>query len=167
MKISVISDTHGYLEKRALDFFKGSDEIWHCGDIGNMGVIDDLEKIAPVRAVHGNIDFGDIVKKYPQEQVFYAGGMKIAMIHIGGYPGKYSKESLELIVREKPNIFLCGHSHILKIMYDKKYNSLVINPGALGNMGYHTFKTAVRFQINNGKPEKKEIFELIPTALML
>ncbi len=159
MKIGLISDTHSHLEQGILDFFNGMDEIWHCGDVGDYQIFEMLDAIAPVRLVYGNIDWGEVLKKFPAFQVFKVGSLKVVMIHIGGYPGKYSKVAKQLIQTEKPGLVVCGHSHILKVVFDKKYNCLVINPGAAGNTGFHTVKTAVRFEIHDGIPKNLEVWE--------
>jgi len=159
VKIGLISDTHSHLEDGVKTFFANCDEIWHCGDVGEYRVIEELDKIAPVRVVHGNIDWGDVLNKFPEYQVFSAGPLKVVMIHIGGYPGRYSQIAKRLIMSEKPGLFVCGHSHILKVMFDKKFNCLVVNPGAAGNTGFHVVKTAVRFDIEDGVPMNMEVWE--------
>lgn len=159
MKIGLVSDTHGFLHERIPDFFRGCEEIWHCGDIGNMDIIYELQKISRVIAVSGNIDYGEVVKTFPVTQTFTIDGLKICMTHIGGYPGHYSLQARKLLETENPGLFVCGHSHILKVMFDKKYNMLCINPGAAGKTGFHVYITAIRFLIVHGKPQKLEVFE--------
>ena len=159
MTIGLLSDTHGYIYPGIIQFFSNCHQIWHCGDIGTYDVIDQLEKIAPLRAVHGNIDYGEIKRTYPEQQVWTTEGLKVAMLHIGGYPGKYNPMLRQLILSEKPDLVVCGHSHILKIMYDKTHECLFMNPGAAGNHGFHTFITAIRFQIEKGRIVSPEVFE--------
>ncbi|MBX2840722.1 MAG: metallophosphatase family protein [Flammeovirgaceae bacterium] len=160
MKIGLLSDTHSYLDQRIYDYFKGCDEIWHAGDIGSIELLDELVKFKPLRAVYGNIDGKDIRIEAPEERVFECNGMKIWMIHIGGYPPKYTRQTKEKLLEYKPDIFICGHSHILKIIFDKDRKVLHINPGAAGNHGFHQVKTMVRFDINLGKIENLEVIEL-------
>jgi uncharacterized protein len=135
MRIGLLSDTHSHIHHGVLDFLQTCKEIWHCGDIGSMEVINQLKEIAYLRAVHGNIDHGEIVHLFPEYNIFELSGQKVLMMHIGGSPGKYSSTAKNLIVSEKPNIFVCGHSHILKIMYDKHMKLLFMNPGAAGKFG--------------------------------
>jgi hypothetical protein len=159
-RIGLISDTHGYLHPGILDFFKDCDEIWHAGDIGNPETIYELRKIKPVRAVYGNIDGYPIRSLYPERELFFSEEVKVLITHIGGYPGKYEKSIRELILAEKPDMFISGHSHILKVMYDKKYRLLHINPGAAGKSGLHQVITAVRFVIEGKNIKDLEIIEL-------
>ncbi len=161
MKTGIISDTHGYLHKGVSEFLSQCDEIFHCGDIGNMEVISKLKSIAPVRAVSGNIDDREMLRTFPINQSFNIENLHVLMMHIGGFPGKYTLQARQLIESEKPGLFLCGHSHILKVMFDKKYNLLFINPGAAGNTGFHSYITAIRMDIKNGKPENLEVYECL------
>jgi len=160
MKIGLLSDTHGYCHVKILDFFNTCDEIWHCGDAGTIDVIATLKKIAPLRAVHGNIDYGEVVRTYPVYQSFVVEGLKVLMIHIGGYPGRYTPQARKLIVDERPGLFLCGHSHILKVIFDKQFQCLCMNPGAAGKQGIHHVLTALRFDIVNARVENLEIIEV-------
>ena len=160
MKIGLLSDTHGYIDDHILSLLSESDEIWHAGDIGDWHVIERLEEVAPVRAVFGNIDSPDICRRVPEDNIFDIEGMKVAITHIGGYPGKYSKHGRQLIQNTSPRIFITGHSHILKVMNDQKYDLLHINPGAAGRSGFHQIRTMIRFEINSGRPEKLEVIEL-------
>ena len=139
--IGLISDTHGYIHPRMFSFFSNCDEIWHAGDIGNTETIDKLRSFKPVRAVYGNIDDGKIRLEYNEYEVFTVDGLKVILIHIGGYPGRYTKLAWQLINKHKPGLFISGHSHILKVIPDKKNNLLHINPGASGNSGQHNFIT--------------------------
>ena len=123
-------------------------------------MVNELKKIAPVRGVYGNIDGMDIRQEFPEYQVFVSGGMRVLLIHIGGYPGKYESKVRQIIYQQQPNIFACGHSHILKVMHDPKYNVLHINPGAAGNSGFHRVKTAIKFNIDSGNITDMKIMEI-------
>ena len=159
-KISLLSDTHSVLDERFIPHLKHSDEIWHAGDIGSLEIYDKLNEISKVKAVYGNIDNHQIRITLASEVFFKCEGVKIYMTHIGGYPGKYSKTVKEKIEKTKPDIFICGHSHILKVMNDKINNLLFINPGAAGNHGIHQVKTIVKFIINEKKISDLKIIEL-------
>lgn len=159
-KIGLLSDTHGYWDDRYVKYFEGCDEIWHAGDIGSIEIIDNLDKIAPIFAVYGNIDDSLTRASIPFCQLREIEGVRLLMTHIGGYPGKYAKGIKELIKKEKPNVFISGHSHILKVMYDKELNCLYINPGAAGIYGFHKKRTLIRFSINKGKVDDLEVIEL-------
>ena len=158
-KIGLLSDTHSYIHSEMVAFFSGCDEIWHAGDIGDINIISDLETIAPVRAVYGNIDDANIRQHFSENLVFNIDGQKIFMTHIGGYPGKYQPEARKIIEKEKPDLFISGHSHILKVIHDDKRNLLHINPGAAGKVGLHKYATAVTFQIDNNSFENLQVFE--------
>jgi hypothetical protein len=158
-KSGLLSDTHGSINPRILDFFAACDEIWHAGDIGNMEAAEKLSDFKPLKAVYGNIDGQEIRISYPKYQVFNCELVKVLMTHIGGYPGHYEKEAREFIVSEKPGIFISGHSHILKVMYDKKHELLHINPGAAGNSGFHHVITCIRFIIDGKDIRDLEVFE--------
>ena len=159
-RIALISDTHNYLDPKILKYFEECDQIWHAGDIGTISITDELSKIKPVIAVYGNIDGQDVRKVHPLNQLFMCEQVKIYITHIGGYPLRYSKEALEEIKKNRPKLFICGHSHILKVMYDKQYKLLHINPGAAGNHGFHALKTLVRFTIDGDKIKDLEVIEL-------
>ncbi|MFZ4546717.1 MAG: metallophosphoesterase family protein [Bacteroidales bacterium] len=158
-RIGLLSDTHGTLNHRIMEFFSDCDEIWHAGDIGNIETADQLKSLKPLRAVYGNIDGTLVRSSYPKNQIFWCGEIKVFITHIGGYPGHYEKETRQLILSEKPGIFVSGHSHILKVMYDKKHELLHINPGAAGNSGFHNVITCVRFAIKGKDIKDMEIFE--------
>ncbi len=160
MKIGLLSDTHSYIHPGVLDFLSGCDEIWHCGDFGSLDVADRLSEIAPLRGVCGNIDGREISQTFPLFLDFECAGIKVVMIHIGGYPGKYDFSARTLIEEEKPGLFVCGHSHILKVMYDKQNKLMYMNPGAAGKFGIHTHITAIRFDILNEKPQNLEVFDV-------
>jgi len=159
-KISLLSDTHSVLDERFIPHLKDSDEIWHAGDIGSLDIYDKLNEISKVKAVYGNIDNHQIRITLASEVFFKCEGLNIYMTHIGGYPGKYSKAVKEKIEKTKPDIFICGHSHILKVINDKINNLLFINPGAAGNHGIHQVKTIVQFIINKKKISDLKIIEL-------
>ncbi len=159
MRIGLLSDTHGWLDPQLALFFKECDEVWHCGDIGDVGVSDQLESSYKLRAVHGNIDGGELRRNYPEVQVLECEGVKVVMIHIGGYPGHYALGIKALLQRERPKLFVCGHSHIAKVQYDKQLECLHINPGAAGRSGFHHVRTAVRFTIKEGDIKDLELVE--------
>lgn len=158
MKIGILSDTHGNVPEEMNDFFAPCDELWHSGDIGSLDLYNQLKSWKPLRAVYGNIDRNDIRIHCPEFLSFECGGLKILMMHIGGYPPKYNAKSRVLIEQYRPNIFVCGHSHILKVMYDDKYKMLTINPGAAGIYGFHKAITLLRFDIKNKTPKNLEIY---------
>jgi putative phosphoesterase len=158
MKIGVLADTHAVLHSRIFDFFEPCNEIWHAGDIGNEEIITQLQAFKPLRAVYGNIDNTNIRVKLHEYTCFDAGGLQVLLMHIGGYPPKYNNRSRELIEQYSPDIFVCGHSHILKVMYDNRYKLLYINSGAAGNYGFHKAITFLRFDIENKKPANMEVF---------
>ncbi len=162
MKIGLLSDTHGWLEQRIFHHFADCDEIWHAGDIGDVALSDKLAAFKPLRAVYGNIDGRVLRRIFPEDMHFEVGGLKVYMTHIGGYPGKYPARVFTQLLNEKPGLFICGHSHILKVMPDRQLNLLHINPGAAGNHGFHKVKTLVRFEINQGKIEALQAIELGP-----
>lgn len=159
-RIALLSDTHNYLDPKIFKYFDSCDQIWHAGDIGTISIADELSKIKPVVAVYGNIDGQDVRKVHPLNQHFKCEDVNVYITHIGGYPNRYSAEALEQIKRNKPQLFICGHSHILKVMYDDKYKLLHINPGAAGNHGFHNVKTMVRFTIDGDKIKDLEVIEL-------
>ncbi|PKP23566.1 MAG: YfcE family phosphodiesterase [Bacteroidetes bacterium HGW-Bacteroidetes-22] len=157
--IGLISDTHGFLNPRVLAFFVSCDEIWHAGDIGSPTTLHALQAYKPTRAVYGNIDGTEVRHACPETLVFRVEDIRVAMIHIGGYPGRYSAMARKMITEEKPALFVCGHSHILKVIYDKKHEVLTLNPGAAGNSGFHQMVTALRFKIEGDMIFDMEIFE--------
>jgi putative phosphoesterase len=159
-KILLISDTHSYLDQKLFKYIETVDEVWHAGDIGDIGVCREIKKLKPLKAVYGNIDGQDARKLYPENAIFMCEQVKVFITHIGGYPNRYNLEAKKIIELEKPNLFICGHSHILKIMYDKKYNLLHLNPGACGIQGFHQVKTILRFAIEGSEIKNMEIIEL-------
>ncbi len=161
MKIGLISDTHSYLDPQVFKYFKDCDEVWHAGDIGSLEVLDQLESFKPLRAVWGNIDGREIQARCPEHQEFSCEGMKVWITHIGGKPPRYAK-GIRLRLKElQPDIFICGHSHILRVMPDEELNRMLyLNPGAAGQQGFHRMRTLLRFEINNGKVSNMEVVEL-------
>ena len=159
-KILLISDTHSYLDPKLIKHINSSDEVWHAGDIGDVSLCDELEKHKNVKAVFGNIDDNNIRSKYPENLFFNCEQVKVFITHIGGYPGKYSSRIKNILLENKPNLFICGHSHILKVIFDKEFNLLHINPGACGNNGFHIIKTAIKFEIDNEEIKNLSIIEL-------
>lgn len=157
-RIGLLSDTHGYCDENMLAFFENVDEIWHAGDVGN-GVIERLKTLKPVRAVYGNIDDQLLRMELNEVEHFKIEEVNILMVHIGGYPGKYSNGISKLINLYKPNIFVSGHSHILKVIFDKKYQCLHMNPGAAGISGFHHVRTMIRFVIDGNNIRDLEIWE--------
>ena len=164
MKIGLLSDTHGYIDDRILHHLSNCDEIWHAGDIGTVEVSDRLEGFKPLRAVYGNIDGDKLRRIHPVEQHFVGDGITFWMTHIVGRPGRYSKGIPELIRRRKPDVLICGHSHILKVTRDPVFDLLYINPGAAGVHGFHKTRTLLRFDIKEGKITNMEVVELGPRA---
>jgi len=158
-KIGLLSDTHGWLNPAVFDFFKDCDEIWHVGDNGGTDVADAFFAFKPLRAVYGNIDDQKVRLMFPRINIFSIENVKVMMTHIGGYPNHYEPGIKELIIKEKPNIFISGHSHILKVMNDHNLGLLHINPGAAGNTGFHKVITMVRFQINGSEIKNMELYE--------
>lgn len=160
MKIGLISDTHGYLHPRVFHHFNDCDEIWHAGDLGTFTLLQELAHFKPLRAVYGNIDGQDVRKETEENLFFAAEGMSVLMTHIAGYPGRYNPRALKLIKQHRPKIVICGHSHILKVIYDKKLEHLHINPGAAGNHGWHKVMTILTFEINKVNIENLKVIEL-------
>lgn len=159
-KILLLSDTHSYLDDRILDYAKEADEIWHAGDFGSLDLIKKLEEIKPLKGVYGNIDDPIIQKEFPEVNRFSCEGVEVLMIHIGGYPGKYTALAKKEISEKKTDLFISGHSHILKVMFDEKNNLLHMNPGACGNQGWHQMKTMLRFAIDGKEIKDLEVIEL-------
>ena len=158
-KIGILSDTHGTLIPQVFSFFKDVDEIWHAGDIGNIETAEQLEGFKPLRAVHGNIGDHIVRMQYPEDQFFKVEDVHVFMTHIGGYPDHYMPEIKSILKAKKPDLFVCGHSHILKVIYDQKLNLLHINPGAAGLSGFQKKTTMIRFTIDGKEFKDMEIFE--------
>lgn len=159
IRIGLLSDTHGWLNPKIYEFFKDCHEIWHAGDIGSDDVAIELAAFKTLRAVYGNIDDWEIRSDYPQFQIFSIEEMKVVMTHIGGYPKAYAPGIMQLLLEEKPDIFISGHSHILKVMRDKELGLLHLNPGAAGIKGFHKKVTMMRFQIDGKNASDLEIYE--------
>jgi uncharacterized protein len=160
LRIGLLSDTHSYLHPKIFEFFDKCDEIWHAGDLGNIEIAGELNGFKPLKAVYGNIDGQEIRIGYPKDLIFYTEKVKVMITHIGGYPGRYEKSAFEMIMKEKPRLFITGHSHILKVMFDKKYQMLFINPGAAGKFGFHRSITMVRFVIDGEQIKDLEILDI-------
>ena len=160
MKIGLLSDTHGWIHPRLFDHFADCNEIWHAGDIGNIETADRLASFKPFKAVYGNIDNALVRSVYSEHLLFKAEEVKVWITHIGGTPGHYNNSVKPAIYEDSPDLFICGHSHIAKVMYDNKGGFLYVNPGAAGYIGFHNIMTAIRFQIDGKKIHSMELIEL-------
>ena len=160
MKIGLLSDTHSYLDPKVFHHFEDCDEVWHAGDIGNLEVLDQLEAFKPLRIVYGNIDDHQLRARTPLNNVFTLAGLKVFITHIGGYPGRYTPRVRKILDEEKPGLYICGHSHILKVMPDPKRGLIHMNPGACGKHGFHKMRTLIRFRIEAGILHDVEVIEL-------
>ena len=163
-KILLLSDTHSFLDSRILDYAKDADEIWHAGDIGTFEVTDALQQIKPLRAVFGNIDNAAIRQQFPEDLFFELEGVSVFMTHIGGRPKRYAKGISDKLTKLKPQVFICGHSHILKVAFDSDRELLYINPGAAGRHGFHKKQTLIRFELTNGNIQDLVVIELADKA---
>jgi uncharacterized protein len=159
-KIGLLSDTHAFFDPRFYELFKEVDQIWHAGDIGSEEVLDAIESFKPVRAVYGNIDGAHLRQRLPEILRFNCEGVDVLMTHIGGYPGRYAPGIKSQLYANPPKLFICGHSHILKVINDNSVNLLHINPGAAGKYGFHKVRTAVRFVLDSGNISEMEVIEL-------
>ena len=159
-KILLLSDTHSYIDDQIMKYVRQADEVWHAGDIGAMDVTDTIQKEKPLRAVFGNIDDHEVRKEFPLHNRFMCEGVDVWITHIGGYPGKYNMEVRAEINKNPPKIFICGHSHILKVMPDKKLGLIHMNPGAIGKHGFHQVRTMLRFEIDGDKIQNLEVIEV-------
>lgn len=159
-KILLLSDTHSHIDEWIMKYVHWADEVWHAGDIGNLNVTDAIKELKPLFAVYGNIDDNKARIEYPLNQSFTCEKVKVFMTHIGGYPGKYNASVKTHLVQNKPQLFISGHSHILKVMFDKQLNLLHINPGAAGIHGMHQVRTMLRFEINEDKIQNLEVIEI-------
>lgn len=159
-KILLLSDTHSHIDDVILKYVRMADEVWHAGDIGNSLVTDEISKLKPLKAVYGNIDDANMRLSFPLNQRFMCEKMDIWITHIGGYPSKYNKKISSELYKNPPHIFICGHSHILKVQFDKKINTLHMNPGAAGIYGFHQVRTMLRFEIHEDQIKNLEIIEL-------
>ncbi|MCB0495510.1 MAG: metallophosphoesterase family protein [Cyclobacteriaceae bacterium] len=161
MRIGILSDTHGWLDERILHHFKDCDEIWHAGDVGDVSIIDHLQQLKPTIGVYGNIDGQETRSVFPETEILLREGLKIYITHIAGTPGRYQNGLMSKLKEEMPKILVCGHSHILKVMPDKKLNNMLyINPGAAGRHGFHKVRTILKLEINNGKIANMQAIEL-------
>lgn len=159
-KILLLSDTHGHMDQKISSYAAQADEVWHAGDVGKTTVLEALEKLKPLRAVFGNIDGYQIRLQTAEVLVFDCEGVKVVMTHIAGYPERYTTTAKELIKKHRPQLFICGHSHILKVIQDKKQGHLHMNPGAVGISGFHKIRTMLRFELDKGKIKNLEAIEL-------
>tara|TARA_B100001758_G_C18351784_1_gene580301 strand:+ start:326 stop:817 length:492 start_codon:yes stop_codon:yes gene_type:complete len=158
-KICIISDSHNYIDNNIINYIKKCDEVWHAGDIGDLNVCENIKQYTFLRAVYGNIDNHIIRIEYPEFVFFQCEKLKILMTHIGGSAGRYTKKTIELIKRYNPDIFICGHSHILKVSKDKKFNLIHINPGAIGKHGFHQVRTMIMLEIERKKILNMNVIE--------
>ena len=159
-KIGLLSDTHHFFDKSIYSHFEHCDEIWHAGDFGTLAVAEQLRAFRPLRGVYGNIDGQDIRTEYPQKLEWFCEDIKVYMTHIGGYPPKYNPSVKADLYAIRPQLFICGHSHILKIIYDEKLQCLHMNPGAAGNQGWHKVRTLIRFVVDGTEMKQCEVIEL-------
>ena len=159
-KILLLSDTHSHIDDAILKHVGWADEVWHAGDIGSLKVTDAIEKLKPLKGVHGNIDDHIIQKEFPENNRFFCEGVDVWITHIGGYPPKYNVRTRDMIKENPPKLFICGHSHILKVMMDKKLGVLHMNPGACGKQGFHQVRTMLRFVIDGEDIKDLEVVEL-------
>lgn len=159
-RIGVLSDTHGLLDARILEHFANVNEIWHAGDIGSTEVLQCLREFKPTRAVYGNMDSSDVRYSLSEFYRFQVENVNVLMTHIGGYPGKYNPWLIPMFKKDTPQLFVCGHSHILKIQYDNTWHMLTMNPGAAGKQGWHTVQTLLRFVIDGDNIQDLEVIEL-------
>lgn len=160
VRILLLSDTHSYIDNQIFKFVKQADEVWHAGDIGDIKVTDAIKELKPLRAVYGNIDNAQIRTEFPLDNEFIIEGVSVYMTHIGGYPPKYNQRTREKLQLSSPDLFICGHSHILKVMPDRKLDLLHMNPGAAGKHGFHSIRTMLRFTIDKKEITNLEVIEL-------
>lgn len=158
-KILLLSDTHSYIDDAIIKYVKQADEVWHAGDIGDLNVTDTIKKLKPLRAVYGNIDNSEARSEFPEHNRFNCENVDVWITHIGGYPPRYNNRVREELKRNPPDIFISGHSHILKVMPDKKLDLLHINSGAIGTHGFHNARTMVRFEIDDKQIKNLEVIE--------
>lgn len=159
-KIAILSDTHGHIDEQILEYCRGCDEIWHAGDVGSMEVIDKLREIAPLQAVYGNIDDQTLRRILPEHLTFETEGLRVFITHIGALPPRYSKQVKALLDTHRPRLFVCGHSHILRVIPDPARGLLYVNPGAAGHHGFHSIRTMLHLYLAGGKAHKMEVIEL-------
>ena len=159
LKVGILSDTHGFLNPQLFTFFKDCDELWHAGDWGNIETVNQLTKFKPVKGVYGNIDGTEVRKTFGEASIFQVENLKVCIFHIGGYPGRYAPMTKQLLSLHQPDVLVCGHSHILKVMRDKTKNLMYFNPGAAGNSGFHQHCTAIRLKIDDKRLFDLEVWE--------
>lgn len=159
MKIVLLSDTHSYIDETILNICASADEIWHAGDIGSGAVADALQEVAPLQAVYGNIDATDLRSRFPKDLHLERGGLRLWMTHIGGYPPRYTPAIVRGLEQHRPDLFICGHSHILKVIRDPRREVLHLNPGAVGRHGFHQKRTLLRFSLREARLEELEVVE--------
>ena len=159
-RIGLISDTHNYLDDKVFKYFENCDEIWHAGDFGTSEISDKLAAFKPLRGVYGNIDGPDIRHQFPEQLHFKCEDVNVFMVHIGGYPGRYVPAIKQILFAHPPQLFITGHSHILKVIYDEKIKCLHMNPGAAGKSGWHQVRTLLRFEIDGDRMKNCEVIEL-------
>jgi putative phosphoesterase len=164
MRIGLLSDSHGELDPAIFKYFDGCDEVWHAGDFGNVETLDTLKRFKPTRGVYGNVDGAELRAELPQDLSWDCDGLNVYMTHIGGYPGHYDRRAKAEILGRRPGLFICGHSHILKVMRDPALNLLHMNPGACGYYGWHNVRTLLRFSVEAGKISGLEAIELGPRS---
>ncbi|HEX6224569.1 MAG TPA: metallophosphoesterase family protein [Chryseolinea sp.] len=161
VKVGLLSDTHGYLDPKVFQHFKDCDEVWHAGDIGTSALAEALENFKPLKAVYGNIDDKRLQAKFPEDLFFTCEEINVWITHIGGVPPTYNSRIKKMLKTNIPNLFICGHSHILRIKRDPKFNNMLyVNPGAAGNQGFHSMKTLIRFDVNGNAIQNMEVVEL-------
>lgn len=158
-RILLLSDTHSYIDDAILKYVKQADEVWHAGDIGDLEVTDAIKALKPLRGVYGNIDDAKARLEFPENNRFMCEDVDVWITHIGGYPPKYNSRTRDMIIKNPPRIFICGHSHILKVIPDKRYDIIHMNPGAAGKHGFHKVRTMLRFTIDGSKIENLEVIE--------
>jgi putative phosphoesterase len=162
MFIGLLSDTHGFLDEAVFSYFADCDEVWHAGDFGTVEILDRLQAFKPTRGVYGNVDGADVRAAVPGDLEWDCEGLRVYMTHIGGYPGNYDARTKKELTRRRPGLFICGHSHILKVMRDKALGLVHMNPGACGHHGWHTVRTMLRFRVDAAKISGVEAIELGP-----
>lgn len=167
MRIGLLSDTHGFLDDELLTHLSDCDELWHAGDFGSTEVLDRLEAYKPTRGVYGNVDAAELRNRVPHDMTWQCEGVRVYMTHIGGYPGRYDRNAKKQLTLHRPDLFICGHSHILRVMRDPALGFLHMNPGACGHHGWHAVRTLLRFTVEAGKISAVEAIELGPRGRKL
>ncbi|MBM3793873.1 MAG: metallophosphoesterase family protein [Acidobacteria bacterium] len=164
-RIGLMSATHGFLDEAVLGYFAECDEVWHAGDFGTLALLEQLEAFKPTRGVFGNVDGAELRRAAPRDLEWECEGVRVYMTHIGGYPGAYEKRVKPELAARRPGLFICGRSHILKVMRDEKLGLIHLNPGACGHHGWHTMRTLLRFSVDNGMLQGLEAIELGPRGV--